>query len=130
MSLLNARSVELAFGPEKDYVRHLGYYVAGWDLPNTLGISGDALMYNVPGRMASVGADPRDPARAGTLFLFKSPELAYDRRDPGQPPSLQPVTHGTQQKAQQDRHRQGDQHRFGQVQSRDDDADRRERQHP
>jgi 2-polyprenyl-6-methoxyphenol hydroxylase-like FAD-dependent oxidoreductase len=71
----------LAFGPEKSYVRHLGYYIAGWDLPNTLGISGDALLYNVPGRLASVGADRRDPAMAGTMFLFKSPELTYDRRD-------------------------------------------------
>lgn len=71
----------LAFGPEKDYVRHLGYYIAGWELPNTLGISGDALLYNVPGRVASVGPDRRDPAMAGTMFLFKSPELSYDRRD-------------------------------------------------
>ncbi|MEU4606185.1 FAD-dependent monooxygenase [Kribbella sp. NPDC023972] len=71
----------LAFGPEQDYVRHLGYYIAGWEVPNMLGISGDALMYNVPGRLASVGADRRDPATAGTMFLFKSPELAYDRRD-------------------------------------------------
>jgi len=71
----------LAFGPEKDHVSHLGYYIAGWDVPNTLGISGDTLMYNVPGRLASVGADQRDAARAGTMFLFRSPELPYDRRD-------------------------------------------------
>ncbi|TCO51026.1 2-polyprenyl-6-methoxyphenol hydroxylase-like FAD-dependent oxidoreductase [Kribbella antiqua] len=74
----------LAFGPEREYVRHLGYYIAGWELPNTLGISGDALMYNVPGRLASVGPDRRDPAKAGTMFLFKSPELTYDRRDRSQ----------------------------------------------
>ncbi|WP_433157202.1 FAD-dependent monooxygenase [Kribbella sp. CA-247076] len=71
----------LAFGPEKDYVRHLGYYIACWDLPNTLGIGTDALMYNVPGRLASVGADRRDPARAGAMVVFRSPELPYDRRD-------------------------------------------------
>ncbi|MEV0284656.1 FAD-dependent monooxygenase [Kribbella sp. NPDC050820] len=71
----------LAFGPERDYVRHLGYYIACWDLPNTLGISGDALMYNVPGRMASVAADRRDPTMAGAMVLFKSPALPYDRRD-------------------------------------------------
>ena len=56
--------------------RHLGYYIACWEVPNTLGISGDALMYNVPGRLASVGADRRDPAAAGTMFLFKSSELS------------------------------------------------------
>jgi 2-polyprenyl-6-methoxyphenol hydroxylase-like FAD-dependent oxidoreductase len=50
-------------------------------VPNTLGISGDMLMYNVPGKLASVGADRRDPALAQTLFVFKSPLLEYNRRD-------------------------------------------------
>jgi 2-polyprenyl-6-methoxyphenol hydroxylase-like FAD-dependent oxidoreductase len=46
-----------------------------------MGVTGDALMYNVPGKLASVGVDRRDPALAGTLFVFRSPELTYDRRD-------------------------------------------------
>jgi 2-polyprenyl-6-methoxyphenol hydroxylase-like FAD-dependent oxidoreductase len=74
----------LAFGPERDYVRHLGYYIAGWDVPNSFGVEQDALMYNVPGMLASVGMDRRDPARAGAMFIFASPELSYDRRDPSQ----------------------------------------------
>jgi 2-polyprenyl-6-methoxyphenol hydroxylase-like FAD-dependent oxidoreductase len=61
--------------------RHLNYYVAGWEVPNTLGITGDSLMYNVPGKLASVGADRRDPKLAQTLFVFKSPVLQYNRRD-------------------------------------------------
>ncbi|HWD80903.1 MAG TPA: FAD-dependent monooxygenase [Kribbella sp.] len=61
--------------------RHLDYYVAGWEVPNTHGITGDSLMYNVPGKLASVGADRRDPNLAQTLFVFKSPVLEYDRRD-------------------------------------------------
>lgn len=28
----------LAFGPERDYVSHLGYYIAGWELPNSFGL--------------------------------------------------------------------------------------------
>lgn len=72
----------LAFGPEKDFVSHLGYYVAGWDLPNDFGIERDVLMYNVPGRLASVGADHRDARKAGAMVVFASPELTYDRRDP------------------------------------------------
>jgi 2-polyprenyl-6-methoxyphenol hydroxylase-like FAD-dependent oxidoreductase len=71
----------LAWPAEQVVERHLDYYVAGWEVPNTLGISGDTLMYNVPGKLASVGADRRDPALAQTLFVFKSPELEYNRRD-------------------------------------------------
>ncbi|TCC47755.1 FAD-dependent oxidoreductase [Kribbella capetownensis] len=71
----------LAFAPEQVTERHLGYYVAGWEAPNTVGISGDALQYNVPGKLASVGADRRDPALVQTLFVFKSPQLSYDRRN-------------------------------------------------
>ncbi|RZT17107.1 2-polyprenyl-6-methoxyphenol hydroxylase-like FAD-dependent oxidoreductase [Kribbella sp. VKM Ac-2569] len=71
----------LAWPAEQVVERHLEYYVGGWEVPNTLGISGDTLMYNVPGKLASVGADRRDPALAQTLFVFKSPELEYNRRD-------------------------------------------------
>ncbi|TDO51991.1 2-polyprenyl-6-methoxyphenol hydroxylase-like FAD-dependent oxidoreductase [Kribbella sp. VKM Ac-2571] len=71
----------LAWPAEQVVERHLDYYVGGWEVPNTLGISGDTLMYNVPGKLASVGADRRDPALAQTLFVFKSPELKYNRRD-------------------------------------------------
>ncbi|MEV0789962.1 FAD-dependent monooxygenase [Kribbella sp. NPDC050459] len=71
----------LAWPADQVVERHLEYYVAGWEVPNTLGISGDTLMYNVPGKLASVGADRRDPALAQTLFVFKSPRLQYNRRD-------------------------------------------------
>ncbi|WP_427893079.1 FAD-dependent monooxygenase [Kribbella sp. GL6] len=71
----------LVWPREQVLEKHLDYYVAGWEVPNTLGISGDSLMYNVPGKLASVGVDRRDPALAGTLFLFKSPVLQYNRRD-------------------------------------------------
>jgi 2-polyprenyl-6-methoxyphenol hydroxylase-like FAD-dependent oxidoreductase len=74
----------LVFGPERDYVKHLGYYIAGWDLPNDYGVERDALMYNVPGRLASVGVDHRDSTKAGTMCIFASPELTYDRRNPEQ----------------------------------------------
>ncbi|MFD0664013.1 FAD-dependent monooxygenase [Thermocatellispora tengchongensis] len=62
----------LAFGPEADHVRHLGYYyaLAGID------VDGEPQIYNEPGRMASVGG-PKSPA----MFVFASPELTYDRYD-------------------------------------------------
>lgn len=71
----------LAFGDESRYVRHLGHYLAGWDLPNSLGVGTVSQQYNVPGAMASVSADPRDPDRAGALVVFASPRLDIGWRD-------------------------------------------------
>jgi 2-polyprenyl-6-methoxyphenol hydroxylase-like FAD-dependent oxidoreductase len=81
---LHSHVRRLAFGPEQDYVSHLGYYAAAWQLPNELGLGKGSIGYNAPGRFASVGADHRDPARAGAFFVFASPELSYDRREPEQ----------------------------------------------
>ncbi|MFF5973925.1 FAD-dependent monooxygenase [Streptomyces sp. NPDC012769] len=82
---LHSHVRRLAFGPEERYVRHLGYYVAGWTLPNDLdlglGPEGGSVGVNVPGRLASVGAVPRDPHRAGAFFAFSSDQLSYDRHD-------------------------------------------------
>ncbi|WP_255513789.1 FAD-dependent monooxygenase [Kribbella voronezhensis] len=71
----------LAFPAQAVTERHLGYYVAGWEVPNTWGLTGDTLLYNVPGKLASVGPDRRDPGLAQTLFVFKSPVLSYHRHD-------------------------------------------------
>ncbi|MFG2261075.1 FAD-dependent monooxygenase [Streptomyces mirabilis] len=81
---LHSNVRHLAFGPEKEYVSHLGYYAATWQLPNYLGLDRDSVGYNAPGRLASVGGDHRDPARAGAFFVFAAPELSYDRHDPEQ----------------------------------------------
>ncbi|MEU6273991.1 FAD-dependent monooxygenase [Streptomyces populi] len=78
---LHSNVRRLAFGPEEDYVSHLGYYAATWRLPNELGVGRGSVGYNVPGRLASVGADHRDPARAGAFLVFAAPELSYDRHD-------------------------------------------------
>jgi 2-polyprenyl-6-methoxyphenol hydroxylase-like FAD-dependent oxidoreductase len=71
----------LAFGPERRFVRHLGYYLAGWDLPNTIGAEATPRHHNVPGRMASVAGDQRSPDRACAFVVFASPRLDYDERD-------------------------------------------------
>ncbi|MFI9555960.1 FAD-dependent monooxygenase [Nonomuraea endophytica] len=62
----------LAFGPESDYVTHLGHYYALADLPERL--DGPAQMYNEPGRMLATGGP-----KAGAMFVFAAGELAYDR---------------------------------------------------
>lgn len=78
---IHSRVRRLAFGPEQDYVRHLGYYyaVAG----ATLGAGsaeekerGVGLMYNVPGRLATLGG-----SKAPELYVFASDPIDVDRRD-------------------------------------------------
>ena len=78
---VHSRVRRLAFGPEERYVRHLGYYVCGWDVPNEWGLTRDWRLYNQPGLMVSVGGDERDPARASAFCAFASPRLDYDRHD-------------------------------------------------
>jgi len=74
----------LTFGPESQFVEHLGYYVAGWDVPNDLGLGRDTIGCNVPGKLVSIGGDHRDPARAMAFVAFASPRLDYDRHDVAQ----------------------------------------------
>ncbi|GAB3436313.1 Rossmann-fold NAD(P)-binding domain-containing protein [Flindersiella endophytica] len=78
---LHSNVRRLAFGPEEEFVRYLGYYIATWSLPNTLGLGETALLHNVPGKLVSVGADQRDPSRAGVLVAFASERIDYDRHD-------------------------------------------------
>ncbi|MCZ4512521.1 FAD-dependent monooxygenase [Streptomyces sp. ActVer] len=87
---LHSNVRRLAFGPEENYVSHLGYYAATWQLPNDNypGLDKGSVGYNVPGRFASIGADHWNSARAGAFFVFSAPELSYDRHDPDQQKKL------------------------------------------
>jgi 2-polyprenyl-6-methoxyphenol hydroxylase-like FAD-dependent oxidoreductase len=78
---LHSNVRRLTFGPESQSVSFLGYYLAGWEVPNYLNLGRGSLLYNVPGKLASVGGIHRDPTKASTLFVFASPQLDYDRRD-------------------------------------------------
>ncbi|MGI5125524.1 FAD-dependent monooxygenase [Pseudonocardia sp. CA-107938] len=62
----------LAFGPEEQFVTYSGWYYALADL----GVAGDHLMYNEPGRMVAIGG-----SKAPAFFVFASPQLSYDRYD-------------------------------------------------
>jgi 2-polyprenyl-6-methoxyphenol hydroxylase-like FAD-dependent oxidoreductase len=66
----------LTFGPEQQFVRHLGYYLAGWPMANDLVPERESVGYNVPGRLASIG-------RSGAFIVFAAPELTCDRHDQG-----------------------------------------------
>jgi 2-polyprenyl-6-methoxyphenol hydroxylase-like FAD-dependent oxidoreductase len=64
----------LAFGPEADYVNHLGYHYALVGLP-----AGDEdAMYNEPGRMAALGG-----TKAPAWFVFASDPMPGRRDDTG-----------------------------------------------
>ncbi|MEU6554372.1 FAD-dependent monooxygenase [Streptomyces sp. NPDC046915] len=80
---LHSNIRRLAFGPEEQYVTHLGYYAAAWSLPNHLGVGfGEGSVgVNVPGRFAAVGTGKQDPQTAGAFFVFAADQLIYDRHD-------------------------------------------------
>ncbi|MDP9829635.1 Rossmann-fold NAD(P)-binding domain-containing protein [Kineosporia succinea] len=74
---IHSRVRSLAFGPESDYVTHLGYYYALVDMDVDTDIAG--AMYNEPGRMVGVMG-----VKAPVFFVFASEQLAFDRDDVGQ----------------------------------------------
>ncbi len=71
---------ELAFERAAHRLRFHGYYVAGFILPNLLGLRRAGVTYSVPGgRGVSISSSRFDDARA--LFVFASESLAFDRGD-------------------------------------------------
>ncbi|MEC3952072.1 FAD-dependent monooxygenase [Nocardia sp. CDC153] len=79
---MHSRVRKLAFGPEKDFVTHDGYYyaIAGasvWqDMPEGNRARAHALTCNTPGLLAQLGGN-----KAAQMYLFASPELEYSRDD-------------------------------------------------
>ncbi|MBS2532438.1 FAD-dependent monooxygenase [Catenulispora sp. NF23] len=70
----------LAFGPEEGFRKDLGWAIAGFTAPNTLGLDHEGRIYNVPG-CGVMAASARDRDRLGVGFVFHAPGLVYDRRD-------------------------------------------------
>ncbi|MCT9144513.1 FAD-dependent monooxygenase [Streptomyces violarus] len=68
----------LVFGPEEDYLRHLGVYFALADLPREARSEGTNSIYNVPGRMAGIF---RYNGKAVAVFQFRSELIDYDHHD-------------------------------------------------
>jgi 2-polyprenyl-6-methoxyphenol hydroxylase-like FAD-dependent oxidoreductase len=69
----------LAFGPEREFVRHMGVYVATMPLGQPVDHPTDILMYNTPGRLVSI-----HPSRGDALvaFIFRGAEIpGFDHRD-------------------------------------------------
>src|ERR1700685_1489813 len=78
---IHSRVRRLAFGPGRDYVRHLGYYYCvagapGWGHDSQRRERLTARAWSAPGRMAARGG-----SKGSHLYLFAAPELDYDRSD-------------------------------------------------
>jgi 2-polyprenyl-6-methoxyphenol hydroxylase-like FAD-dependent oxidoreductase len=70
----------LAFGPERDYVRHLGAYLSIYTVDNLLNLRDQTMLYNEPGRAAAVFT-VRGNARAKVVLLFRSGRIGIDNAD-------------------------------------------------
>jgi 2-polyprenyl-6-methoxyphenol hydroxylase-like FAD-dependent oxidoreductase len=70
----------LVFGPERDYLRHLGLYVALFDLPRESQPVRRSPMYSFPGHLAGIG---RYRDKALGIFMFRSGLIDYDYHDLG-----------------------------------------------
>lgn len=68
----------LTFGPEQQFLRHLGFYVALAALPDHTPTGGNNPMYNYPGHMCGIAAY-NDKALA--VFTFRSSWIDYDYHD-------------------------------------------------
>ncbi|MDV3129962.1 FAD-dependent monooxygenase [Mycobacterium sp. 21AC1] len=68
----------LVFGPEQDYLRHLGVYFALANLPADVWSEHANSIYNVPDRLAGIF---RYKNKTVAVFEFRSEPLDYDHRD-------------------------------------------------
>ncbi|GLX50262.1 monooxygenase [Streptomyces hygroscopicus subsp. hygroscopicus] len=71
----------LAFGPEREFVRPLGLYTAWFTATDDLDLDGWYLMHNAPGGLVASARPGRLPGEIKAGLSFRSPPLAYDRRD-------------------------------------------------
>lgn len=61
----------LAFGKESSFLRHHGYRLATFSLPNHLRLDRQALTYTVPGRALTISADSEARDRARAMMIFR-----------------------------------------------------------
>ena len=70
----------LLFGDESQFIRHLGYQLAIFTVPNDLGLDHTGRYYNVPGKLAAVYS-ARNNTECKASFYFESPPLSVDPFD-------------------------------------------------
>ncbi|MGI5160166.1 FAD-dependent monooxygenase [Microbispora sp. CA-102843] len=77
---LHSNTRRLTFGPEENYVRHLGVYCAIFTTANHLGLDHTGHAYRTANRLVAMYS-ARHNAEAKAVFYFGSPDLDLDRRD-------------------------------------------------
>ncbi|MBB5917589.1 2-polyprenyl-6-methoxyphenol hydroxylase-like FAD-dependent oxidoreductase [Nocardia transvalensis] len=80
---VHSRTRALAFGPESQFVKHMGYYIAIYTVPNFLGLDHWELDHNVPGKIAGCYS-ARENTEAKAIFAWASDPIEYDHRDSAQ----------------------------------------------
>ncbi|WP_211347023.1 FAD-dependent monooxygenase [Saccharothrix australiensis] len=70
---MHSRTRQLVFGPEERFHRYLGYCFAVFTVPNTYGLSHEAVLWNTPGRAAALYA-VGDHDRVHVFLNFHRPE--------------------------------------------------------
>ena len=70
---LHSNTRALAFGPESQFEYPIGFCFAGFVTPNTLGLSREAVCYNVPGRLAALYAVGDLPETVHAFLAFAHP---------------------------------------------------------
>ncbi|MER7080908.1 2-polyprenyl-6-methoxyphenol hydroxylase [Saccharopolyspora kobensis] len=78
---LHSNVRHLAFGPERDFARHLGFHISIFSAENFLGLDRSATLRNIPGKLAGMYR-ARTDAGAKAILGFASPRLRFDPRDP------------------------------------------------
>ncbi|HEY3505049.1 MAG TPA: FAD-dependent monooxygenase [Actinocatenispora sp.] len=76
---LHSRTRRLAFGPEDDYLRSMGYRIAVYSVPNELGLDREELTYVEAGRTALTYSTARDDG-AKAMFLYAAADSPTDPR--------------------------------------------------
>ncbi|MER6318629.1 FAD-dependent monooxygenase [Streptomyces sp. NPDC001581] len=71
----------LSFGPERDFVHPIDLYTTWFTVLDDLDLDGWFLMHNAPGGLVVSARPGRLPGEIKAGFSFRSPPLAYDRRD-------------------------------------------------
>src|SRR6202453_3868842 len=77
---LHSRVRNLAFGPESNFIDHLGLYLSVFTVPNDLSLDHWQLIHVTPGKSVTVTA-ARENREARAIFFFASEPLNYDYRD-------------------------------------------------
>ncbi|WP_433433859.1 FAD-dependent monooxygenase [Nonomuraea sp. CA-141351] len=77
---LHSNTRRLTFGPEEQFVKHLGLYCAIFTTPNHLGLDHTGHAYRTANKLVAWYSS-RHNTEAKAVFYFASPALDLDRRD-------------------------------------------------